>query len=160
MATSDIFLMIDGIDGESADSKHKDEIDILSWSLGASNAGSMAHGGGGGVGRVSFQDLHFTKRVDKSSPKLLEHCANGKHIKKAVLVGRKQGGDQMDYMKITLTDILVSSFQQAGHGEDSEQVSINFSHIEYVYTAQNEKGAKAGDTAMKWNIKKNDGSAA
>ncbi|HSD18218.1 MAG TPA: type VI secretion system tube protein Hcp [Thermomonas sp.] len=157
---SDIFLKIEGIEGESADGKHKGEIDILSWSLGASNAGTMAHGGGGGTGKVSFQDLHFTKRVDKSSPKLLEHCANGKHIKKAVLIGRKQGGDQMEYMTITLTDLLVSSFQQAGSGEDSEQCSVNFSHIEYKYTAQNEKGAKAGDTAMKWNIKKNDSSAA
>jgi len=157
---SDIFLKIEGIDGESADSKHKGEIDILSWSFGASNSGSMAFGGGGGTGKVAFQDLSFSKRVDKSSPKLLEHCANGKHIKKAVLVARKQGGDQMDYMVITVTDLLVSSFQQGGSGEDSEQFSLNFSHIEYKYTAQNEKGAKAGDTAMKWNIKKNDTSAA
>jgi type VI secretion system secreted protein Hcp len=157
---SDIFLKIEGIDGESADSKHKGEIDILSWSFGASNSGSMAFGGGGGTGKVAFQDLSFSKRVDKSSPKLLEHCANGKHIKKAVLVARKQGGDQMDYMVITVTDLLVSSFQQGGSGEDSEQFSLNFSHIEYKYTAQNEKGAKAGDTAMKWNIKKNDTSGA
>ena len=157
---SDIFLKIDGIDGESADSKHKDEIDILSWSIGATNAGSMAHGGGGGTGRVSFQDLHFTKRIDKASPKLMEHCASGKHIKKAVLVCRKQGGDQMDFLTITLTDLLVSSIQMGGSGDDSEQISLNFSHIEKKYTAQNEKGAKGGDTAMKWNIKKNDTSAA
>ncbi len=155
MAT-DMFLKIDGIPGESADGKHKDEIDVLSWSFSASNAGSMAHGGGGGQGKVSFQDMHFTKRVDKSSPKLLEHCASGQHIKKAVLVGRKQGGEQMDYLKITMTDILVSSFQQSGSGDDSESFAFNFAHIEYTYTAQNEKGAKAGDTGMKWNIKKNE----
>ncbi len=154
---SDMFLKIDGIDGESADGKHKGEIDILSWSFGATNSGSMAHGGGGGTGKVAFQDFHFVKKVDKAGPKLLEHCANGKHIKKAVLVNRKQGGEQMDYVTITLTDLLVSSINLGSSGsDDSEQFSLNYSHIEYKYTAQNEKGARAGDTAMKWNIKKNE----
>lgn len=158
--SSDMFLKIDGIEGESADGKHEKEIDILSWSLGASNAGSMAHGGGGGAGKVSFQDLMITKRIDKSSPKLLEHCANGKHIKKAVLIARKQGETQMEYLKVTMTDLLISSWQQGGTDEASESISINFSHIEYSYTAQNASGGKAGDVGMKWNIKKNDTSAA
>ena len=158
--SADMFLKIDGIEGESADGKHEKEIDILSWSLGASNAGTMAHGGGGGAGKVSFQDLSITKRIDKSSPKLLEHCASGKHIKKAVLIARKQGETQMEFLKVTMTDLLISSWQQGGADEASEQISINFSHIEYSYTAQNEKGQKAGDVGMKWNIKKNDNSGA
>ena len=157
--SSDIFLKIDGIPGESADGKHKDEIDILAWSFGAANAGSMAHGGGGGSGKANFQDLHVTKRVDKASPKLLEACAKGDHIKKLVLVARKQGGEQMEYMKLTMSDVLISSFQQGGSEEVTEQVGFNFSHIEYTYTAQNASGAGAGVTAMKWNVKKNDGTA-
>ncbi|WP_256645128.1 Hcp family type VI secretion system effector [Thermomonas paludicola] len=155
---SDIFLKIDGIDGESADSKHKGEIDVLAWSFGASNSGSMAYGGGGGTGKVAFQDMTITKRIDKSSPKLLEHCANGKHIKKAVLIARKQGGAQMDYVKVTLSDLLVSSISLAGSGDDSETISLNFGHIEYIYTAQKSDGSKEGDTGMKWNIKKNEAS--
>ena len=158
--SSDIFLKIDGIPGESADGKHKDEIDILAFSFGASNAGSMAHGGGGGQGKASFNDLQISKRVDKASPKLFELCAAGDHIKKLVLVARKQGGEQMEYMKITMSDALISSFQQGGSEEVTEQVGFNFSHIEYTYTAQNASGAKAGDTGMKWNVKKNDRTAA
>ena len=154
--SSDIFLKIDGIDGESADGKHKDEIDILSWSIGANNAGSMAHGGGGGSGKVAYQDLTISKRVDKASPKLLECCSNGKHIKKIVLVARKQGETQLEYLKVTLSDVLVSSFQQGGSEEASESVAFNFSHIEYVYIPQNASGAGGGNTAMKWNIKKNE----
>ena len=154
---SDIFLKIDGIDGESADGKHKDEIDVLSWSLSASNSGSMAYGGGGGAGRVSFNDLQISKRIDKASPKLLETCASGNHIKNIVLIARKQGGEQMDYLKITFNDLIVSSFSQSGHGEDSETVTFNFGQIEYAYTTQNEKGTKSGATAMKWNVKKNEG---
>ncbi|HOC10137.1 MULTISPECIES: type VI secretion system tube protein Hcp [Thermomonas] len=157
---SDIFMKIDGIDGESADAKHKGEIDVLAWSVGATNSGSMAYGGGGGTGKVAFQDLSITKRIDKSSPKMMEKCADGTHIKKAVLIARKQGGQQMDYVKITLSDLLVSSISMSGSGDDSETVSFNYGHIEYTYTAQKQDGSKEGDTGMKWNIKKNDKSGA
>lgn len=152
----DIFIKIDNIDGESADSKHKGEIDVLAWSFGATNSGSMAFGGGGGTGKVSFQDLTISKRIDKASPKLLDACARGTHINKAVLIARKQGGNQMDYLKITLSGILVSSIQQSGSSDDSESFSLNFSHIEYIYTAQKADGSREGDTGAKWNVKKND----
>ena len=39
MATTDYFIKFDGIKGESADAKHKDEIDIESWSWGETHPG-------------------------------------------------------------------------------------------------------------------------
>ena len=158
--SSDMFIKIDGIDGESADDAHKKEIDILSWSLGATNAGSMAHGGGGGQGKVAFQDMHFTKRTDLASAKLFEACCKGTHIAKAVVTLRKQAGDDpLEYLLITLSDILVSSYQDSGHeggGNDgSESFSLNFSKIEYAYKQQGAKGAGAGNSAMVWDVKSN-----
>ncbi|HET9743028.1 MAG TPA: type VI secretion system tube protein Hcp [Terriglobales bacterium] len=152
----DFFLKIDGIEGESADSKHKNEIDLVSWSFGASQGGTMAHGGGGGAGKVSMQDIHFVKSLDKSSPKLMLACANGEHIKKAVLIARKAGKDQQEYLKITLSDILISSFNTSGSGQGGhpvDEVSLNFAKIEMEYKEQKADGSLGGVVKTGYDLK-------
>src|SRR5919204_6894167 len=116
MALVDYFLKIDGIPGESGDSKHKDEIQLESWSFGESQSGTMAYGGGGGAGKVQMQDFHFVMKVNKASPKLFLACASGEHIKKAELTCRKAGKEQQEYYKVTFSDLLVSSYQTSGSG--------------------------------------------
>ena len=111
MSTTDFFLKIDGIDGESADGKHKGEIDLLSWSWGETQSGAHAAGGGGGAGKVSMQDFHFTMTVNKATPKLIQACAGGDHIKSAILTCRKAGGQQEEYLKYTFSDLLISCDQ-------------------------------------------------
>ena len=159
MAQFDAFLKIDGIDGESADAKHKGEIDILSWTWGETNSGTMHQGGGGGAGKVSVQDIHFTHQMSKASPKLFEACAAGQHIKKAVLVCRKAGTDQQPYLTFTFTDLLVSSYQTGGHGEGSviptESVTLNFAKIEMEYKEQKDDGTLAGKFTAGWDLKAN-----
>jgi type VI secretion system secreted protein Hcp len=116
MAVVDYFLKLDGIRGESTDSKHKDEIEIDSFSWGATQTGTFAFGGGAGAGKVSFQDFHFTTRVNRSSPTLMLKCAAGEHIKQAVLTARRsdsEGGGE-DFLKVALADVLVSSYQDGG----------------------------------------------
>lgn len=116
-ASVDYFLKLEGVDGESTDDCHKGEIEILSWSWGATNAGAGAAGGGGGAGKVSMQDFHFTASSSKASPQLFLSAATGKHHKEAVPVVRKSGGkDQVDYYKITLSDVLISSYQASTVG--------------------------------------------
>lgn len=132
----DYFLKIDGIQGESQDDKHKNEIELMSFSWGAANTGTSASGGGGGAGKVSIQDFVVMKHVDKASPKLLEACNTGKHISSVVLCARKQGGTQEEYLKITLTDVLVSGYDtQTGayagrrqHGAISTSSRSNTQH--------------------------------
>lgn len=155
----DYFLKLDGIEGESQDSKHKGEIDIMSFSFGATNSGSLATGGGGGAGRVQFSGFHFTKGTDKASPKLFLGCATGQHIKTGVLVARKAGGDGQgfEFLKLTLSDILVSSFQSSGSGGDNptESLSLNFTKIEFQYTQQNADGAALSPISAGWDLKQN-----
>src|SRR5262245_52550143 len=133
MALVDYFLKVDGIPGESGDSKHKDEIQVLSFSFGESQAGTMAFGSGGGAGKVQMQDFHFMMNVNKASPKLFLACANGEHIGNAVLTARKAGKVQEDYVKVTFTDVLVSNFQTNGdsHGNSLpvDSISLNFAKI-------------------------------
>src|SRR5215510_1551623 len=99
MAAVDYFLKIDSVEGESQDATHKAEIDVLSWSWGESNSGTMAFGGGGGAGKVSMQDFHFTMNVNKSTPALMQGCANGTHFPTAVLTCRKAGKEQQEFLK-------------------------------------------------------------
>ena len=108
-------LKFGSIKGESAATKHKEEIELLSWSWGASNPTTIA-GSGMSAGKVSMSDLSFTKRVDKSSPKLLELCVTGKHVDDATLTCSKQTGEKTpdDFLTIKLKEVYVSSYQTGG----------------------------------------------
>ncbi|MCE5308067.1 MAG: type VI secretion system tube protein Hcp [Acidobacteriales bacterium] len=155
----DYFLKIDGIPGESHDSKHKDEIDLLSWSWGESQTGTFSGGGGGGAGKVNMQDFHFVMKVNKATPKLILACASGEHIKKAVLICRKAGKEQQEFLKYTFTDVLVSSYQTGGSssGDEipSEQVSLNYTKMETEYKMQKADGTLDGGIKAGWDLKAN-----
>jgi type VI secretion system secreted protein Hcp len=156
---SDYLLEIDGIKGESKDSKHAGTIEIESFSWGATNPGSFSAGTGGGTGKVSFQDFHFTTRVNKATPLLFKACATGQHVKKAVLFVRKGGGDPQDFYKVTLEDILVSSCQSAGsEGSNAlpvDQFSLNYAKIEFAYAPQKDDGKLDSPVIFKHNLKEN-----
>lgn len=144
---ADYFLKLDGVDGESTDSKHKGEIEVESFSWGATNTPASTRGGGGGgggAGKVSMQDFHFVMRTSSASPTLMQAAANGKQFAKATLVGRKAGGAQTDFLKVRMADILISSFQiggSAGGDVPMDQVSLNFSKIEIEVARQNADGS-------------------
>ena len=154
-AASDFFLKIDGIKGESSDAVHSETIEVSSWSWGASNPSTTSSGGG--TGKVSMQDFHFVCSHDKSSPLLMLACAQGQHIPKATLYVRKQGSDPaggpVEYLEITLEDILISSFSSQApppvpggpHAEPTQSISLNFTKITYDYApADGSASVKAG----------------
>lgn len=156
---SNIHLKVDGIDGESADDKHSKEIDILAWSWGMSQTGTFHVGSGGGAGKVNIQDLSFTKYVDSASTKLLSACCTGEHIGSAVLTLTKAGGKEpLDFMKITLTDVLVSAVSTGGsQGEEryTENVTLNFAKFKVEYFTQDSKGTGKAAGNASWNIAAN-----
>ena len=153
----DMFLKLDGVKGEAKDAKHKDELHIESFSWGMNQTGAHGTGGGGGAGKVSVHDISITKFVDKSSPALMLFCANGKHIANGLLTVRKAGEKPLEYLKIKLTDILISGVQFAGHGSEllTENVTLNFAkfHLEYQEQKPDGSGQPAGE--MGWDIKQN-----
>jgi type VI secretion system secreted protein Hcp len=154
----DAFLKIDGIEGESPDSKHGKEIQLLSFNFGADQPASASMGGGVGVGKVNMHDLSVVKTVDKASPRLLVACCTGQHIKSAVLTARKAGGDQQDYMIVTLSDVLVSRITASGlpqgsEGLPTEQLDLNFSKINFEYKEQGADGTLKGTVAGGFDVK-------
>jgi type VI secretion system secreted protein Hcp len=156
----DIFLKIEGIDGESKDDKHKDEIQLLSWSWGMTQTGYHHMGGGGGAGKVNVQDMNFNKYIDKSTAALMMHCCNGKHIPWALLTVRKAGGDQpVEYLKIKMEDIIVTSYGNSGSMSQDDLVvesfSFNFGKYRAEYTEQTEKGAPGKSVAQGWDMRAN-----
>ncbi|MCX5689834.1 MAG: type VI secretion system tube protein Hcp [Planctomycetota bacterium] len=158
MAAFDAFLKIDGIKGEAPDEKHKDEIELVSFSWGATNAGAHSAGGGGGAGKVSMQDFHFTMKVNKASPNLMQHCCTGKHIPSAFLTVRKAGGTQLEFVKVKFSDLIISSFQTGGSAAGSDvlptdQISFNFTKIEYDYCAQKKDGSLDAAVKGSYDIK-------
>jgi type VI secretion system secreted protein Hcp len=155
MAAVDYFLKIDGIVGESRDSKHKGEIELESFGWGATQA--VRPGGGGGAGKVQMQDFHFVMSVNKASPKLFLACASGQHLKHATLVARKAGKGQQEFLLYKFTDVLISSYQTGGT-EDAlplDQVSFNFAKIEIEFRPQKPDGSLGPAEKAAWDVAKN-----
>jgi len=159
MAIADYFLKLDGVEGEAQDSKHKGEIDLESWSWGETQTGTHVAGGGGGAGKVAMQDFHFVMRVNKASPKLMLACATGQHIKEGILICRKAGKEQQEFLKVKFTDLLVSSYQTGGSANGDvvplDQISLNFAKIEVEYKEQKADGTLGGAVKAGYDLKAN-----
>jgi len=153
---ADIFAKLGDIKGESLDDKHKDEIEVLSYSWGVSNAGSMASGSGGGEGKAAFHDITFTHVMDKASPVLMQACATGAHLKEATITHRKAGKGQQEYLIIKMNDVLVTSVQHGSSGGDgapAENVTLSFAKIDFQYKPQKADGSLDAGIHFKYDIK-------
>ena len=158
MAAADYYIKFDGISGESVDAKHKDEIDVESWSWGETHAVADPPGSGGGASKVSMQDFQFVMGLNRASIGLMKACATGEHIKTATLSGTRGVKDQQEYLTFKFQDVLVSSFQTGG-SEDAvvptESVSFNFAKIEVVYRPQNADGSLGAAVEFRYDLKAN-----
>ena len=154
----DMFLKIDGIEGESTDVKHKNEIAILSYAWGEAQP-APAGGAGGGAGKIAMQDLHFSMLVNKASPKLFLACAKGEHFKNAVLTVRHTGASPAEFLKWRFTDVLISSYQTAGDvatgALPADHASLNFSKIEVAYSPVKPDGTLGTPVKAGWDSKTN-----
>jgi type VI secretion system secreted protein Hcp len=156
----DMFLKLTDVKGESKDKSHPGECEIESFSWGATQLGASSHGTGAGAGKVSMNDFHFVMRNNSSSPTLFLNCAKGVHLKEAKLTCRKAGGTQQNFLVVTMSDVLISSYQTGGSqaGEvPMDQISLNYSKIEIDYLAQDEKGITKSAGKKHWDMKTNSG---
>jgi type VI secretion system secreted protein Hcp len=170
----DAFLKLDGIKGESVDHKHKDEIDLVSFSWGETNAGVRFGGGGGGAGRVAFQDFHFTHKVDKATPLLFFACASGQHIPSATLTCRRPSAQGAaapgaaaavpapgpgEFLIFQMSNVMITSFTDAGISADedrpTESISFSFQSVQIEYTPQNADGANGAPITRGWDVRRN-----
>lgn len=154
----DMFLKIDGVKGEAQDKKYPEEIDVLAWSWGVSNSGTTHMGKGSGAGKANFQDISVTKFVDAASARLMQACTTGEHFTKANLIVRKAGKKALEYIKIDMKDVIITSISTGGSGgEDrlTENVTLNFGAFHQQYTPQKEDGSADAVKEFKYDIAAN-----
>ncbi|TML69421.1 MAG: type VI secretion system tube protein Hcp [Actinobacteria bacterium] len=150
---SDIFAKLGDIKGESLDSKHKDEIEVLSWSWGVTNAVALA-GSGAGQGKASFHDLSFTHKIDKASPSLMRACATGVHLKEATITHRKAGKGQEEFLVIKMNDVIITAMQDADSSDAStEMVNLAFAKVDVQYRPQKPDGSLDAGIHFKYDLK-------
>lgn len=155
----DIFIKINGIDGEAKDAAHQSEIEVTSWGWHISQQSNMHMGSGGGAGKATVDDLTFVHQVDRASPNLMKYCLTGKHVQEARLTVRKAGGSPLEYLKYTFTDVIVTAVHPFGANSDElrikERVRLSFSKIRQEYAVQNAQGGSAGAVTAGYDIKGN-----
>lgn len=155
----DMFLKIDGIDGDSTDHRHEGAIDVLAWSWGGANSASMHLARGGGAGKATFQDLSVFKHVDSATPALWLATATGKHFNDARLTIQKPGGDtHVDMLVIDLEDLIVTSIEDAGTTTriQLESITLNFARFKITYTPQAPDGTPLTPITAGYDIQKHE----
>ena len=154
---SDIFAKIGDIKGESLDDKHKDEIEVLSYSWGVTNAAVISPGAGGATGKATFHDLSIVHNVDKASPVLLKACATGTHIKEATITHRKAGKGQQEYLIVKLNDVIITGVTHGGSAGQaiSENVTLAFAKVDLEYKPQKPDGSLDAGIHFKFDLKSN-----
>ena len=154
---SDIFAKIGDIKGESLDAKHKDEIEILSFSSGVTNSGSASTGSGAGSGKATFQDLVVVHNIDKASPDLMRACATGTHLKEATITHRKSGKGQQEFLVVKMNDVIITGVTHGGAtGQPySETVSLAFAKVDLEYKPQKPDGSLDASVVFKYDLKAN-----
>jgi type VI secretion system secreted protein Hcp len=153
----DIFAKLGDIKGESTDAKHKDEVEVLSYSWGVTNPAHIGTGSGGDAGRATFQDLSIVHKIDKASPNLLKACATGEHLKEATITFRKAGKGQQDFLIIKMNDVIITGVAQSAAGVDvgSENVSLEFAKVDWEFKPQNPNGTLDPGVHFVFDIKAN-----
>lgn len=152
---ADIFAKLGDIKGESKDAKHKDEIEVLSFSWGVTNTGPGDAGAGAGAGKAKFQDLVIVHHLDKASPRLFEACATGQHLKEATITHRKAGKGQQEYLIVKLNDVIITGVSHgAAAGEPiPETVSLNFAKVHFEYRPTKQDGSLDAGIHFKYDLK-------
>ena len=158
---SNMFLKLDGIKGESADSSHKDWIEILSWSHNISQPTSPVRDSSGAtVERANHSDISITKYVDAATDGILGKCGAGKVLKKATIECFRADGDNkpIKYLDIDMEKVVISNYNiSAGAGDvPMENISLSYGLIKYTYIEMKEDGKAGGSKPVIMDLVKNE----
>ncbi|CAN5802874.1 type VI secretion system receptor/chaperone Hcp [soil metagenome] len=151
---ANFFLKIGDISGEATQSGFDGQIEVLNYNWAVSQPGGFSYAGGGGVAQANIHDLTISFRMCSASPKFMEACASGKHFDDAVLTCLRAAGDQAEkYLEITLTDVMIASYQTGAGGDEFpvETIGLNFAQIKEEYFKQNDQGVAESAGSGQWN---------
>ena len=142
MAIADMFLKVHGVTGEAADADHKGEIEVVSWSWGMKGSASITTGK---TAKATVTELHVVKRVDQASATLMKFLWTNKLVNEAQLTVRKAGKTPLEYFKIELANVRVTSVTTESEGTELvERVTLGYSKVKASYVPQDGSGAQGG----------------
>ncbi len=153
-----MYIKLDGIDGESKDSKHSSWIDVLAWGFGIDQASSTAFGSGVTTGKANVDQLWFDHYVDKATATLWLKAVEGKALSKAQLHCCRISGEMGTYLDVTIENVIVSQVHVQGATNSPrviERIGLSFTKIKAESKAQDEKGSLVAGGNMTWNVKLN-----
>ena len=160
---AEMFLKLDGIEGESLDAAHGGEIEIKSWNWNTENHVKWDVNQGGQSTKVIVNDINLEKACDKASVTLHQNCITGKHIKHGTITCRKNDGDQkFEYLIVKLTDVMITKINFEGQGDEQslkETVGLSFAEFRMDYKLQNDTGTAQGSKSFQFNVQKQVGSS-
>ena len=155
---AEMFLKLDGVDGESLDHAHTNEIEILSWSWNTENPVRWDLNQGGQSTKVKIHHIDIKKACDKASVTLYQNLVTGKHIKSAKITCRKNDGEnKFEYLIVDLTDLMIAKVEWTGTGENQsldETVHISFAEFKLTYLVQADSGNPNGVKNFGFNIQR------
>lgn len=153
---ADIFAKLGDIKGESLDDKHKDEIEVFSFSWGVTHSAPVgSSGSGGGPHKATFKEFSIVHSIDKASPSLLAACATGTHLKEATITQRKAGKGQQEFLIFKMNDVIVTGVTEVSGAPDSETVTLTFAKIDVEYKPQKADGSLDAGVHFKFDLNTN-----
>jgi len=156
---TDMYLWVEGIEGESTDDAHQRWIEIVSFDSKVSivEGATTSREGSYTGSRPQFSELTVGKVIDKATPKLHLHCCNGKHIPEVIIELCRAMGEKQVYMKYTLQDVIVSAVGPVtvDPSNQLEQVSFRFGRIEWEYTLTEADGRPGSPVQEGWDLTQN-----
>ncbi len=157
-AAPDIFMRVEGIPGDATDAQHRDEIVVASYSFNIAQSASPSRGGGASAGRATVTPFVVTKPVDSASPRLAIASLRGQVLPRVDITVRRPGQARDEYLRFTLTDVVVSGFAQEAPSENAapvETVQLSYGTIVMEYVPQRSGGAAGAPVRMGWDVQRN-----
>jgi type VI secretion system secreted protein Hcp len=147
----DIFLKVDGIQGESTDRTHRNEIIISSFDWMEAMQGTVSDAG---AGQLIWSDFNFTMVTNKASPEIFLAVAKGTIIPSAKLTVRTSGGTQIEFLTWEFKDVRFTFFSESGTTSDRpvEDFGIAFSWMRMNYTQIRPNGSAGGTISEEWPV--------
>ena len=151
------YLKIAEIKGDARAKAHDGEVELASWSWGETQSVFPSETRKSG-GSVAMRDFQFTAVTGAASSQFLLHCASAKRLKSAIITGEKDtpgGGSRHTYLTITLSNVVIGSYDIEGSPTDSlpvDRVTLKFTKIEFAYVPLKADGSPGGNFTCSWDL--------
>jgi type VI secretion system secreted protein Hcp len=154
----DMFLQVDGVQGDVTVAGYEGWIAVESFSWGVSDPVTIGGAtGGAGAGKAVPGDFTVVKRFDRASPIFFKNCCSGSHYSTVILAVRTaggSGGSGTEFVRYTFGTVFTTKIDWSGPGDEGPEEEITFVYgtLKVEYTPQNADGTSDPPIQSGWNF--------